>query len=51
MLFDLKNVKLYCFENSIWNKHKEYSYILGIETKNIIQEKYIVLEADHKMMA
>ncbi len=33
MIFDLKNEKLYYFENSIWNKHKEYSYILGIETK------------------
>ena len=32
-IFDLKNVKLYCFENSIWNTHKEYSNILGIETK------------------
>ena len=29
----MKNVKLYCFENSIWNTHKEYSNILGIETK------------------
>lgn len=33
VIFDLKNEKLYYFENSIWNKHKEYSYILGIETK------------------
>lgn len=33
MIFDLKNEKLYYFENSIWNKHEEYSYILGIETK------------------
>ena len=32
-IFDLKNEKLYYFENSIWNKHKEYSDILGIETK------------------
>ena len=32
-IFDLKNAKLYCFENSIWNTHKEYSNILGIETK------------------
>ena len=32
-IFDLKNAKLYCFENSIWNNHKEYSNILGIETK------------------
>ena len=29
----LKNAKLYCFENSIWNNHKEYSNILGIEKK------------------
>lgn len=32
-IFDLKNAKLYYFENSIWNTHKEYSNILGIETK------------------
>lgn len=32
-IFDLKNAKLYYFENSIWNNHKEYSNILGIETK------------------
>ena len=32
-IFNLKNAKLYCFENSIWNNHKEYSNILGIETK------------------
>ena len=33
VIFDLKNEKLYYFENSIWNNHKEYSNILGIETK------------------
>ena len=32
-IFDLMNAKLYCFKNSIWNNHKEYSNILGIETK------------------
>lgn len=32
-IFDLKNAKIYYFENSIWNNHKEYSNILGIETK------------------
>ena len=32
-IFDLKNEKLYYFENGIWNHHKEYSDILGIETK------------------
>ena len=32
-IFDLKNAKLYCFENSILNNHKEYRNILGIETK------------------
>lgn len=32
-IFDLKNEKLYYFENNIWNNHKEYSNILGIETK------------------
>lgn len=33
-IFDLKNAKLYYFENSIWNEHKDYSNILGVETKN-----------------
>lgn len=33
-IFDLKNEKLYYFENSIWNKHKDYSNILGVDTKN-----------------
>ena len=32
-IFDLKNEKLYYFENNIWNEHKDYSNILGIETK------------------
>ena len=31
-IFDLKNAKLYYFENGIFNCHKDYSEILGIRT-------------------
>lgn len=33
-IFDLKNAKLYYFENSIWNNYKDYDNIFGIDTKN-----------------
>ena len=33
-IFDLKNAKLYYFENRPFNYHKDYSNILGIKTNN-----------------
>ncbi len=33
-IFDLKNAKLYYFENGPFNHHKNYSEILGIKTNN-----------------
>lgn len=32
-IFDLKDAKIYCFENNIWNKHKDYRDILGVDTQ------------------
>lgn len=42
-ILDLKNAKLYYFENSIWNEHKDYSNIFGIKIENYnIREIYSV---------
>lgn len=38
-IFDLKNAKLYYFENNIFNEHKDYSEILGIKTKEYIERE------------
>ena len=38
-IFDLKNAKLYYFENGIFNHHKDYSEILGIKTKDYIDRE------------
>lgn len=32
-IFDLKDAKIYYFENNIWNKHKDYRDILGVDTQ------------------
>lgn len=32
-IFDLKDTKIYYFENNIWNKHKDYRDILGVDTQ------------------
>ena len=32
-IFDIKNAKLYCYENYIFNEHKNYNEILEIKTK------------------
>lgn len=33
-IFDVKNAKLYYFENSIWNQYKNYNNILGVNIEN-----------------
>lgn len=33
-IFDIKNAKLYCYENYIFNEHKNYNEILEIKTKD-----------------
>lgn len=38
-IFDLKNAKLYYFENNIFNEHKDYSEILGIKTQDYIERE------------
>lgn len=38
-IFDLKNAKLYYFENNIFNEHKDYSEILGVQTKEYIERE------------
>ena len=40
-IFDLKDAKIYYFENNIWNKHKDYRDILGVDT-----QKYNTREID-----
>lgn len=32
-IFDLKDAKIYYFENNIWNKHRDYRDILGVDTQ------------------
>lgn len=38
-IFDIKNAKLYYFENDIFNQHNDYSEILGIKTNNYEQRE------------
>lgn len=35
-IFDIKNAKLYYFKNGLFNEHKDYSEILGVNTRDYI---------------
>lgn len=35
-IFDIKNAKLYYFKNGLFNEHKDYSRILGVNTSDYI---------------
>ncbi|MBQ2835919.1 MAG: hypothetical protein IJE68_03710 [Clostridia bacterium] len=35
-IFDIKNAKLYYFKNGLFNYHKDYNEILGVDTSNYI---------------
>lgn len=38
-IFDIKNAKLYYYENGIFNEHRNYNEILGIKTNNCINRE------------